>query len=248
MGKRKPPPVGGFDSMTLEEWERVKAENWARRVPDGEAPTRRRATLADGPIAAIKASMPIVVPSGDEVGRVSWSLAAQPVRVADVHVPAQIEATFYGGPHAPRVDLTIEVRNGVPDFTRVEVASEAGQPVVLTKHLQLAAGRLTFWRDLILDAAAQDRDDAPPSKPSWADKQTTRASVAGARRPRRRSLTAEHLAEVAELYRAHVDGEPVKAIEKYYGVPERTAARWVQMCRSDEYQLLPKTQRGQRKA
>lgn len=28
--------VVGFDSMTMEEWERVRAENWAREVPEGK--------------------------------------------------------------------------------------------------------------------------------------------------------------------------------------------------------------------
>jgi hypothetical protein len=193
--------------------------------------------------------MPIVAPSGDQVGQVTWPLTSPRVPLADVYVPERIDALFYGGPHQPRVELTIEMRDGYPGYTRVELASDPGSPQIMTKHVQLACGRLTIWRDMILEAAAQDTDhDAVPGEPSWADKSTAKNAVAGARRQQRWKLTPEHLAAVAGLYRAHVDENPVKAIEVHYGVPERTAARWVQMCRSDEYQLLPKTKRGQRKA
>src|SRR5690242_20377357 len=111
--------------MTTEEWERVKAENWARPVPQGEPVT---------------VSRPIFAPSGAQVGHVSWLTATPKVAVADIHVPELVEATLYGGPHLPQVDLTVEVRNGVPGYSRVELVSELGQPLILTKHLQLATG------------------------------------------------------------------------------------------------------------
>lgn len=243
------PPIGGFDSMTIDDWERAKAENWSRPVPDAEAltPIRATATTDRGPIA-ISATMPIATPGGDKVGEVNWSPTARLMPMADVYVPERIDAVFWGGPQLPRVELTLELRAGVPGYTRVELISEPGSPQIMAKHMQLACGRLTIWRDMILEAAAQDADDAPPGAPSWADTATVRQSLSSARRSSRWRLTPEHLQAVADLYRANLAGEPVKAIEAHYGVPERTAARWVQMCRSDEFQLLPKTVRGQRKA
>ena len=61
-------------------------------------------------------------------------------------------------------------------------------------------------------------------------------------------MTPEFLAGVARLYRMNVDSQPVDAIRRNYGTSYRTAARWVDLCRSDEYQLLPKTTPGKKKA
>lgn len=56
------------------------------------------------------------------------------------------------------------------------------------------------------------------------------------------------LADVAALYRANITGSPIDAIRRALGCSTRTAARYVKMCRSYEYQLLPKTTGGLRKA
>ena len=61
-------------------------------------------------------------------------------------------------------------------------------------------------------------------------------------------MTRETLVKVAELYRRHIDEQPTKAVQTAFGVSPRTAARYVQVCRSDEYQLLPKTEQGKKKA
>jgi len=45
---------------------------------------------------------------------------------------------------------------------------------------------------------------------------------------------------VAEVYRANIDGTPIEAVQQAEGVGYRTAARYVQLCRDDEFQLLPR--------
>ena len=95
--------------------------------------------------------------------------------------------------------------------------------------------------------------------PDWADPQATRESLRDARKRKwsrrvsggerkRRAMTPEFLADVARRYRMNVDGQPVEAVRRAYATSYRSAARWVDLCRSDEYRLLPKTTPGKRKA
>lgn len=59
------------------------------------------------------------------------------------------------------------------------------------------------------------------------------------------TLTPEHFARVARVYSAAVaSGKPTQAVARKWRVPETTAAKWVERCRSDELGLLPKTERG----
>jgi hypothetical protein len=195
-------------------------------------------------------TMPIATPAGVEVGEVRWDASAALVAVGDVHIPERVEAVFYGGERQPQLTLTLEVRDSVPGFTRIELLSSDRGPLVIAKHLTLARDRLGLWRDMIIKAVAQqsdDSDDSAWSTPSWADPAMTRASIRRAR-PMQREITPEKLATVAGVYAVNIAGKPVEAVADHFGVPHRTAARWVQMCRSDEYGLLPKTTRGQRKA
>ncbi len=197
------------------------------------------------------ASMPIATPAGVEVGEVRWDASAALVAVGDVHMPERVEAVLFGGKRQPQLTLTLEIRANVPGFTRIELSSDPDGPLVIAKHLTLARDRLTLWRDMIIEAVAQQpdgADDSAWSTPSWADPAVTRKSVARPGRSSSREIKPEKLATVAAVYTANIAGKPVQAVADHYGVPHRTAARWVQMCRSDEYGLLPKTTRGQRKA
>ena len=190
-------------------------------------------------------------PGSEYVGAISWSPPPDNprVRVVDVWLPQQVDAVLFGGEHAPQVELTIEVRNGVPGYTRVELSSpeHIGRQLI-SRDMTVVRDQLTYWLDIIVDAVAQPSEAEPIGAPSWAERTVTRSSVAAARRPQRRTITPELLADVAALYRANITGSPIDAIRRALGCSTRTAARYVELCRSDEYQLLPKTTRGQRKA
>ena len=249
-----------FDSMTIDEWERHKAQNWARGdaldlAPDSPNSPTRATTAAPGAIE-VRPTLPLARVGadgspGEIVGAVSWSPppATPRVRIVDVWLPQQVDAVLYGGDRTPRVELTIEVRNGVPGYTRVEISTPAhtGRHLI-SRDMTVVRDQLTYWLDLIVEAVAQPTDAEPIAAPSWADRTVTRDSVSAARRPQRRQITPELLADVAALYRANITGSPIDAIKRALGCSTRTAARYVEMCRSDEYQLLPKTTRGQRKA
>ena len=122
-----------FDSMTIEEWERRKAENWARPAPASVSPPAQptRATSSAPSAIAVRQTMPLArvgpdgSPGSEYVGAISWSPPPDNprVRVVDVWLPQQVDAVLFGGEHAPQVELTIEVRNGVPGYTRVELSS-----------------------------------------------------------------------------------------------------------------------------
>ena len=56
----------------------------------------------------------------------------------------------------------------------------------------------------------------------------------------RRSIDHEFLEKVADVYREQFEDRPVKAVQMAFGVAPRTAAWYVELCRSDEHRLLPK--------
>lgn len=246
-----------FDSMTLEEWERHSAENRARGDASDLVPEQLTPGTGVAPgVVAVRQTMPLARVSpdgkpGEIVGAVSWSPPpiTPRVRVVDVWLPQRVDAVLYGGERAPRVELTIEVRSGVPGYTRVELSTPAhvGRHLI-SRDMTVVRDQLTHWLDMIVEAVAQPSDAEPIAAPSWVDRAVTRDSVTAARRPQRRQITPELLADVAALYRANITGSPIDAIRRALGCSTRTAARYVEMCRSDEYQLLPKTTRGQRKA
>lgn len=55
--------------------------------------------------------------------------------------------------------------------------------------------------------------------------------------------TLQEVARVYDLARKNGD-PPTKAVQERFGIKKGRAARWVWMCRSDKYKLLPKTAQG----
>lgn len=249
-----------FESMTIEQWLERKAERDGLSAEQlaAQKTALRRADLADDSTPGVlgdwaRATVPIAhQPSGAQIGEASWPVSTPLVQVADVHMPEQVDVVFYGGKDQPRLQLTVEVRSGVPAFTKVElIAKPDGRPVI-PRDLQLAKDSLNMWLDVIMAGVSQrpaSDEQAGTSVPDWADSATARKSVTRARRKAGRSKTTpEFLARVAEVYRANVAGEPVRAVATAFQKSHRQAARYVELCRTDEYQLLPKTTPGQRKA
>ncbi len=119
--------------MTIEQWERHKADNRTRfdasgvASPEPRDPTR--AAMAEpGPIA-VRESMPLALTTpegtpGEIVGTVEWSPppSTARIRVGEVFIPQQVDVVMFGSPNRPRLELTVEVRNGVPGYTRIELS------------------------------------------------------------------------------------------------------------------------------
>lgn len=217
--------------------------------------TGRRKTEPDIPLPGW-CGVALTHDGGGRFGAASWRADATWTRVGDVLIPDCVEVSMPGAEAQPSLSLTIEVRQGVPCFTRVEVVSKAdGQPII-GQHLMAARGQLHYWLDTIVELIASESEPDPAREPDWADTRSTKNSLKVARKQRRtgrraharREMTAEFLSDVAHIYRAHIDTNPHKQIQLVYPASDRTVARWVELCRSDKYRLLPKTKQGQRKA
>lgn len=232
-----------FDELPLEEFERLRALNYARTpgppalpVDPAQAPT----VLADMSTAVI----PIEVEgTGQRVGTIFWETATPLVQVRDVLLPEKIHAEFGGSPNQPGLNLTIEVINGVPGYTRIELVAKPGGQII-PRDMQLAKDRLTSWLyDKILVAAAHKPDSPASGAPSWADPAAAKRAV----QHRPRTITAELLREVAAIYQANLRHAPTEAVADALGVKWRTAARYVQLCRLPENGYLPPTTQGRQR-
>lgn len=197
------------------------------------------------------AHLPIESGEG-KIGAASWERLGGMAKVGDVYVPVRIHVHLYGSdkaPAQPGLEMEIEVREGVPVCTRIEVRAKDDGREVTPKDLLIVKGQMLYWLEEIPTFCAQATEEQDITRvPGWADQKAAKKSIGQARKGARRKITPELLAEVAKLYRAHVDGQPIEAIRLSYRVSPRTAARYVEMCRSDEYGLLPKTTPGKKKA
>jgi hypothetical protein len=195
--------------------------------------------------------MLVKVPVPLNWGSAEYDSAAM-VEVGDRLIPQRIDVHFPGGGKQPSLDMVIEVVEGVPSCTSLAVSSGTGGREVRTSDLRLV--RIEDWLVYVVAACSEEyevRDETIHSmltigEPSTADR---RAIEATRRRRGPRKIDASFLTKVAQIYRDHFDDRPNVAIARAYGVSDRTAAWYVQLCRSDEYQLLPKTDRkGKKKA
>jgi hypothetical protein len=172
------------------------------------------------------------------------------VTVGDRRMPRRINVRFYGSGGQPALDMVIEVVDGVPMCVSLALTRSEGGHEIRTKDLRLI--RIEDWVTHIVAACSEEYTVVGNTirstlsiGPSTAD--IRNVEKARKRRPARK-INREFLSKVADIYRDHFADRPVQAIEKAYGVSPRTAAWYVELCRSDEYQLLPKTERGKKKA
>ncbi|PVB19103.1 hypothetical protein [Mycobacteroides abscessus] len=232
-----------FDELPLEEFERLRSLNYAREPGPPAAPVDPAG--APKVLAGMsKAVMPIMAEGTHrQVGTIYWDVSVPLVRVRDVLLPEKIHAEFGGGSNQPGLKLTIEVINGVPGYTRIELVAKPGGQII-PRDMQLAKDRLTSWLyDKILIAAAQRPDSPAPGAPSWTDPATAKRAV----QHRPRTITAELLREVAAIYQANIRHAPTEAVADALGVKWRTAARYVQLCREPENGFLAPTTQGRKR-
>jgi hypothetical protein len=206
--------------------------------------TRREATPTAFPGRAV---VSLTSPGGAIFGTVSWRLGEQWVTVGDVYVPQRLHVDMPGSDRDTQLSLTIESHGGVPTFTRIEFNSgRVGRPVI-GQHLAIARRHLSYRLDTIVELVASAEPPDPFQSPRWADSEAAHSAVRDAKRRRhptttgrrRRVITPELLAGVADTYRRNVDGNPTEHVSRAYQVSYSTAARWVSLCRSAEYRLLP---------
>jgi hypothetical protein len=176
-------------------------------------------------------------------GKASFSMGNLiPLGSSNVYVPSEVDVNFSQDSSAPIRTMKIEVRDGIPSCTEIHLTGRKGgrglRPSDLT-DIDVAG-----WIDDILsECQCEATSDGLIIRPGAIE---GRRAIERARTVRR-TVTPELLQRVAEVYRQHVDAKPIESVSDEFGVPYRTAARYVQLCRSDEFGLLPKTHRGKRK-
>jgi hypothetical protein len=153
-------------------------------------------------------------------------------------VPRLITVHIAGAPDHPATTLTLEARSGVPVCTQVTVqAKPEGREV---RVADLRAIRLEDWLEAIIAEVAlrivitDDAGDPVVVSPAPGTPEARRVAVAAVRAARsgtRRRITDAHLRGVATVYLADTTGAPNKAVVERFGVPKRTAARWVAAAR-----------------
>lgn len=185
-------------------------------------------------------------------GRARFDTLVPPVKVRDRLVPPVIQVEFYGDAEQPSLEIKIEVRQGIPMCTEVRLLAKIeGREI---RPSDLKAVRLDSWIEQVVGVCSFTQPEAGggliyQQVPIQADRtNAARARAAGMTRPGRPRVSRERLEQAADIYRRHSDGTPLQVIAEVLDVSDRTAARYVEMCRRDDYGLLPKTVQGQRKA
>ena len=113
---------------------------------------------------------------GAKIGTVGWRTDTALIRVGDVLIPERIEVSMPGHGGQPSLSLRVEVRQGVPTFTRVEFESGQNGRAVIGQDLKIARAMMADWLDDIVALVAQERELDPARMPDWADPQATRES------------------------------------------------------------------------
>ncbi|KDP08613.1 hypothetical protein MAV101_03565 [Mycobacterium avium subsp. hominissuis 101] len=168
-----------------------------------------------------------------------------PIGSDGVHIPDRVDVNFTRELSAPVRTMILEVRQGVPLCTEMHmVAKPQGRGV---RPADLRSIDLTNWIENVFSECIWHVDDSrqPQPQPGSA---IGRKAIRDAVKPGRQRISRELLELAADIYRKHIDGQPLKAVERELCVPQRTAARYIEMCRADEYQILPPTTKGKRKA
>lgn len=168
-----------------------------------------------------------------------------PIGSDGVHIPNHVDVNFSRDPKAPIRTMKLEVRQGVPMCSEIYLAARqegAGLRLADLQVIDLANWVLDIFGECTWEI---DEVGVLTHRPGSA---VGRKAIRLALKPGRRRVSREQLELAAAVYRENIEGQPIKAVRAALDVPERTAARYIQMCRSDEFQLLPKTRRGKRKA
>lgn len=152
--------------------------------------------------------------------------------------------TMRGGRDHPDLELDVRHINGRWQPTTVTITSDGyldpGTLPVMPSMLRWVAGNL--------DRLIHDGVIRASHRPAWTVSDAGNLASAGPlprtpdahlqhheahkRRQRRRYLTPDLLAEVAEVYRAN-PGRPTESVREHFTISKATASRWVRAARAD---------------
>lgn len=161
------------------------------------------------------------------------------VVIGDRIVPRVIEVEMPGAEYdtRPGLRMTIEVVDGVPTCSRIELQRRDGQREIQAQDLR--AIRLDDTIEAIVADASMRTLTPMPDFYAVAVRGSTEnrdavKAVRAMRRSAHRKIDTKLLTTVAEIYREHVEsGKPVEAVERAFGTSYRSAARWVARARQE---------------
>jgi len=181
------------------------------------------------------------------LGWIDYDGMGEAVRVGDRLLPSELEVQFPGAQDQPALRMQLAVVNGVPQCRSLTIESKPGAREVRT--LDMRAVALEDWIEKLYSLTATviveegPDGDMTTGVRTWDQKELRRTArtIQQARAVSRRKITPAFLADVAKVYRAHVDERPVEAVQATFGGSYRTAAMYVQRARAAK-ELPPTTQ------
>ncbi|WP_143337686.1 hypothetical protein [Dietzia sp. WMMA184] len=176
---------------------------------------------------------------------IEWEPGARLVPVGDVFLPEVLRVDGRVSSTGPTLTVVITVIEGIPRCTEVELRESPECPEVRARDLAAVRLEDVLEAATALSAYRAGEDGAMVRvSPKQSDRAADLRAIRAARSQTRRKVTPELLAEVADLYRAFFDDSPIERIATAFQVSERTAARYVQLCRRGGH--LPPTTPGKK--
>jgi hypothetical protein len=199
----------------------------------------------------LRVRVPLEDNAGHLAGWVVWNDLDERVEVADGSgtLPVEFHLNWPGTAEQPTVKVSFRVRDGYLECSGVSVDAKPGGPEVIRADVETVARMLKAWgyvaafRALRGSHGELPSDEADRPAQGAADKAPKKPKN---RRPRRLKITDDMLAEIARVYRDHLDEGPWQAIQDRYGVSESTAGRYVLLARKAGH--LPATTAGKKQA
>lgn len=185
----------------------------------------------------------------DEID-VGWAIAkvspyANRVVIADRFLPESIDVVSKDVPDVPSIILRLEIVEGVPACTEVQMRQRTSAGV---RQTDLHTLNLTEIANDVFAAMSWPATIAPDGKTivlaiggGTSDRGHARRSF---NQQRRRKITPELLQTVAQTFREHESERPIEAVAAVCQVKDRMAAKYVRMARDAGYLEEPKRKKG----
>lgn len=176
---------------------------------------------------------------------------SEQVRIGDRLIPPWVDVVMPGAGGQPRLTLRFEVIDKIPQCREVRIASvDGGREVrpsdLKAVHVTQMLEEIFAWLSM---RVVEEGDEQITAVEEWDEQAQITAvrDIAAARKGRHvRKVTPELLAEVAQIYRENIAGNPTQAVATAFGVSKRTASLYVQRAREAGH--LPPTTRGKKQA
>lgn len=173
------------------------------------------------------------------------------VRIGDRLIPPWVDVVMPGAGGQPRLTLRFEVIDKIPQCREMRIASvDGGREVrpsdLKAVHVTQMLEEIFAWLSM---RVVEEGDEQITAVEEWGEQAQITAvrDIAAARKGRHvRKVTPELLAEVAQIYRENIAGNPTQAVATAFGVSKRTASLYVQRAREAGH--LPPTARGKKQA